>query len=334
MDKSSVPDHVEKQEVPAQKQLDSPPTEIEENRERRDFLFDAKRSAALNRRLDKRLLPLLCWTNMTSNGYAVTVSLFSVAYAVFEVPSNWVMKHYVRPSLWLAFLLFAWGCLTIGTAGVQNYATVVSLRFLVGVAEAGFFPGIVYLITIWYPHNQRAFRIAMVVAFCNLAGAFGGSIAFGIGHANGAGGLEGFRWLFIIEGIITVISAVPLWLCLPDYPARAKWLNEDDKRFAEDRLRERGGGYNRDHATRKELIETFGSPRMLAHYLAYVADVVPQGSFTFFTPTIVTGLGYQSVQAQLLTVPPWAVASWSPFPCLTRQITSTLADGTLPLPQR
>jgi MFS family permease len=256
----------------------------------------------LNRRLDKRLLPLLCWvyllnfldrgnignarvlnsetkddllsqTNMTSSGYAVTVTLFSVAYAVFEVPSNWVMKHYVRPSLWLAFLLFAWGCLTIGTAGVQNYATVVSLRFLVGVAEAGFFPGIVYLITIWYPHNQRAFRIAMVVAFCNLAGAFGGSIAFGIGHANGAGGLEGFRWLFIIEGIITVISAVPLWLCLPDYPARAKWLNEDDKRFAEDRLRERGGGYNRDHATRKELIETFCNPRMLAHYLAYVADV-------------------------------------------------------------
>lgn len=106
---------------------------------------------------------------------------------------------------------------------------------------------------------------------------------------------------------VAIISAVPLWLCLPDYPARAKWLSEDDKRFAEDRLRERGGGYNRDHATRKELIETFSSPRMLLHYLAYVADVVPQGSFTFFTPTIVTGLGYQSVEAQLLTVPPWAV---------------------------
>lgn len=111
---------------------------------------------------------------MTSDGYAITVTLFSVAYALFEVPSNWVMKHYVRPSLWLAFLLFAWGLLTIGTAGVQNYATVVSLRFLVGVFEAGFFPGIVYLITIWYRHNERALRIAMVVAFCNLAGAFGG----------------------------------------------------------------------------------------------------------------------------------------------------------------
>lgn len=123
---------------PAQheKQPESPPSE--ESQERREFVFDAKRSAKLNRRLDIRLLPLLCWvyllnfldrgnignarvlnaetgddllsqTNMTSNGYAVTVTLFSVAYAVFEVPSNWVMKHYVRPSLWLACLLFSWG---------------------------------------------------------------------------------------------------------------------------------------------------------------------------------------------------------------------------------
>jgi hypothetical protein len=133
------------------------------------------------------------------------------------------------------------------------------------------------------------------------------SIAFGIGHANGAGGLEGFRWLFIIEGIITVLSCIPLWLCLPDYPARAKWLSESDKRFAEDRLKARGGGYNRDHASKPEWMATAFSPRMLVHYCAYIADVVPQGSFTFFTPTIVTGLGYESVHAQLLTVPPWAV---------------------------
>lgn len=80
-------------------------------------------------------------TGLTANGYALTVTLFSLAYAIFEVPSNYVMKHYVRPSLWLGFLLFAWGALTIGFAGVQNYATVVVLRFLIGAFEAGFFPG-------------------------------------------------------------------------------------------------------------------------------------------------------------------------------------------------
>ena len=207
---------------------------------------DEERNRKLNRRLDARILPLCCWvyllnfldrgnignskvlnaetgddllqqTKMTAHGYAVTVTLFSLAYALFEVPSNWVMKHYVRPSLWLGFLLIAWGALTIGFAGVHNYATVVVLRFLIGAFEAGFFPGkfrmsgketswtkntftgIVYFITIWYRWNERAVRIAWVTAFCNLAGAFGGAIAYGVGHINGAGGLQGFRWLFIIE---------------------------------------------------------------------------------------------------------------------------------------
>lgn len=116
-----------------------------------------------------------------------------------------------------------------------------------------------------------------MVGFCNLAGAFGGSIAFGIGHINGAAGLEGFRWLFIIEGIITLLSAFLVVFCLPDYPARAKWLNQSDKQFAVDRLKARGGGYNQDHASRKELVETFFSPRMLAHYIAYVRMMVSIG---------------------------------------------------------
>ena len=167
--------------------------------------------------------------------------------------------------------------------------------------------GIVYFITIWYRWNERAVRIALVIAFCNLAGAFGGAIGYGVGHINGSGGLEGFRWLFIIEGIITLLSAFLLWFFLPDYPARAHWLSSSEKKFAVDRLAERGGGYNQEHASRKEILETCFSPRMLLHYIAYIADVVPQGSFTFFTPTIVTGLGYQSIHAQLLTVPPWVV---------------------------
>jgi len=129
-----------------------------------------RRNKKLNRRIDIRILPLCCWvyllnfldrgnignskvlnsetgddllqqTGMTASNYAITVTLFSLAYALFEVPSNWVMKHYVRPSMWLAFLLLAWGALTIGFAGVHNYATVLALRFLIGVFEAGFFPG-------------------------------------------------------------------------------------------------------------------------------------------------------------------------------------------------
>lgn len=209
---------------------------------------------------------------MTSKDYAIVLTVFSLAYAVFEVPSNWVMKHYIRPSVWLACLLGCWGVVTLGFAGVHNYAQVLSLRLMIGIFEAGFFPGIVYVITIWYRHNERSLRIALVIAFCNLAGAFGGAIAFGIGHVNGAGGLQGFRWLFIIEGVITMISVLPTLLILPDYPSRASFLGDEDKQLAVDRLKERGGGYQNDHATREELVQTFFAPRMMAHYAAYVSS--------------------------------------------------------------
>jgi len=78
---------------------------------------------------------------MTNHQYAIAVSLFAVAYALFEVPSNWIMKRYVRPSRWLATLLLLWGLFTIGFAGVQNFAQVTVLRFFIGMFEAGFFPG-------------------------------------------------------------------------------------------------------------------------------------------------------------------------------------------------
>ena len=80
-------------------------------------------------------------TRMTNLEYAIAVSLFAVAYALFEVPSNWIMKRYVRPSRWLATLLLLWGIFTIGFAGVQNFAQVTILRFFIGMFEAGFFPG-------------------------------------------------------------------------------------------------------------------------------------------------------------------------------------------------
>ncbi|KAK6954836.1 hypothetical protein Daesc_004805 [Daldinia eschscholtzii] len=238
--------------------------------------FDHHRSKLLNRRLDLRILPLCCWLYLLN----------------FLDRGN------------------------IGNARVLNQETgddllhktgMTTLRLLIGVFEAGFFPGIVYLITIWYRHNERAVRIAYVIAFCNLAGAFGGAIAYGMGTINGAAGVEGFRWLFIVEGIITILSVLPTLFILPDYPARAKFLSAEEKSFAEDRVKNRGGGWSRQHATRKEILETFFSPRMLAHYFAYVANVVTQGSFTFFAPTIVSGLGYQSIHAQLMTVPPWVV---------------------------
>ena len=129
-------------------------------------------------------------TGTTTTGYAIAVSLFSLAYAMFEIPSNWIMKRYVRPSIWLAFLLFGWGALTVGFTGVQTFGQIVGLRFLIGVFEAGFYPGIlpqrnffsirqlmcvsgmIFFITMWYPVEERSLRIALIGSSASAAGAF------------------------------------------------------------------------------------------------------------------------------------------------------------------
>ena len=167
--------------------------------------------------------------------------------------------------------------------------------------------GIVYLITLWYPVEERSLRIAIVLASATASGAFGGCVAYGVGFLNGSGGLEGFRWLFIIEGIITVLSVALVIFFLPDWPARARWLSDDDKKYIDDRIAVMGGGYTKRHGTKKEVLATAGPGRMWIHYLAYLLNCIPLGSLTFFTPTIVTGLGYDSIKAQLMTVPPWVV---------------------------
>ena len=140
-----------------------------------------------------------------------------------------------------------------------------------------------YFITFWYRVEERSLRIAFVVAHANLAGAFGGCIGYGMGKLNGISGLEGFRWLFIIEGLITAVCTLLLLFFLPDYPSTARWLSDEDKKFAEDRLKIDGGGHSKKSSTRHEIMETCLSPRMLAHYFTYILDVIPLGSFTFFS---------------------------------------------------
>ena len=134
---------------------------------------------------------------MTPYQFNIALMLFLIGYALFEVPSNILLKK-LRPSRWLAFLMFSWGAITIGLGGVTNFSATAGVRFLLGVAEAGLFPGLVYYLTFWYKADERSVRVAFILASATLGGAFGGAIAYGIGHMNGANGLSAWRWLFIM----------------------------------------------------------------------------------------------------------------------------------------
>ncbi|KAI5467490.1 major facilitator superfamily domain-containing protein [Mariannaea sp. PMI_226] len=246
-------------------------------------------------------------TGMTDHEFTISLMVFLVSYAVFEVPSNMLLKK-LRPSRWLAFLMFCWGGMTILTAATNSFGSVTAVRFLLGTFEAGLFPGLVYYLTFWYKHDERSVRVAFILASATLAGAFGGAIAYGIGHMNGAAGLSGWRWLFIIEGIPSCLAALLVLLFLPDYPERTRWLTESEKDMAVQRLYYEGSKESHPTISWKEAKETLTDWRLYAHYAIYFAVGPAFASLSLFSPSIIVGLGYLDLQAQLMTVPPWVIA--------------------------
>lgn len=250
---------------------------------------------------------LMTETGMSNFQYTIALMIFLVAYGLFEVPSNILLKK-LRPSRWIAFLMFSWGALTMGLGGVNSYASVTVVRFLLGVFEAGLFPGLVYYLTFWYKTEERSIRVAFILASATLAGAFGGAIAYGIGHMNKAGGLSAWRWLFIIEGVPSCLSAFLVWFLLPDYPENAKWLTTQERDLAVQRLHIEGSKGHHKAMTWEDAKETLVDWRLWGHYVVYFGISTPFSSLSLFTPSITAGLGYHDLQAQLMTVPPYAVA--------------------------
>ncbi|KAL4965348.1 putative MFS transporter [Aspergillus stella-maris] len=250
---------------------------------------------------------LLTETNMSSYEYTIALMVFLIAYAVFEVPSNYLLKK-LKPSRWIAFLMLSWGAVTMGLGGAHSYAQVTGIRFLLGVLEAGLFPGLVYFLTFWYRASERSIRVALILASATLAGAFGGTIAYGVGHMNQVHGLSAWRWLFIIEGAPSCASAVLVWFILPDYPESASWLSAEEKALAARRLEIEGSKGGAEAMSWEDSKGVLLDWRLYAHYLVYFGISAPFSSLSLFTPAITSGLGYSSLKAQLMTVPPWAVA--------------------------
>ncbi|KAK0195561.1 putative MFS transporter [Armillaria mellea] len=253
---------------------------------------------------------LLTETRLTSNQYTIALTIFFLAYAFFEVPSNILLK-WLRPSRWIATLMFIWGAITVGLGGVTNYATLTTVRFLLGAFEAGLFPGLVYYVTFWYKPEERSLRVALILASATLAGAFGGAIAYGIANMEGSNGISAWRWLFILEGIPSAVLAFPIWFFLPDYPETASWLSPEEKALSAVRLKDSSKASGRGLSWR-DVTSTLTEWRLWFHFLIYFGISAPFSSMSLFAPTIVSGLGYTSLRAQLMTVPPYAV-SWGCF---------------------
>ncbi|KAK4122992.1 MFS general substrate transporter [Parathielavia appendiculata] len=253
---------------------------------------------------------------MTDDQYNWCLTAFFFTYAAFEVPSNLMLKR-VRPSIWLPAIMVAWGVVMTLMGIVHNYAGLLSARIFLGVTEAGLFPGVAYYLTNWYRRDEIQLRQAMFFSAASVAGAFSGLLAFGIGKMDGIAGLHGWQWIFILEGIATVVVACIAFFALHDFPETAKFLTEEERAFVVYRLKYQGQSEDPNRAQVAQADEfrwkyardAFLDWQIWVNVFVYWGIVCPLYGISLFLPTIIRQLGYQSSQAQLMTVPVYITAA-------------------------
>lgn len=171
----------------------------------------------------------------TPGQWAWTLSIFSYSYMIFE-PSNTLLLKFFRPSRWMFVLIMAWGICACSSAATQSFQGMMCVRFALGLAEAGFYPAVLYHWAFWYKPSELPRRMALFYSFGQLSSALSGLLAYAIGFMDGLGGLAGWRWLFLLEGIPAILlSFVAFWV--PDYPETAKILTPEERDFIKSRLR-------------------------------------------------------------------------------------------------
>ncbi|KAK4501270.1 hypothetical protein PRZ48_007077 [Zasmidium cellare] len=243
--------------------------------------------------------------HLTGNKYNMAVMVFTIAYMVFGIPANIVFRLLGPKSL--AGMMVLWG-LCAGAQGlIKNYAGLVAFRFLMGVFEAGFVPGCAYLIGSYYKKDEFLKRYAFFFSGAIIAGAFNGLFSFALAKADGAGGLAGWRWIFIVEGIITVAMALLAYILLPTFPKSTTLFNDHDKAILLERLR-LDGNHTTDDDLRTNVLAALLDWKIWLATLVYMSAQENVSSIAAFLPSILKGLGYTSVSAQIHSIPVYCVA--------------------------
>ncbi|KAL0961234.1 hypothetical protein HGRIS_006200 [Hohenbuehelia grisea] len=247
---------------------------------------------------------------LTNDQYSIALTVTFVPYIIAELPSNLLLKV-VGPDRLLPTLLTLWGIVTTLQGVIHNYAGLLACRFFLGLLEGGVLPGLVLYLSLFYPREHLQKRVSAVFASSSLAGAFSGLLAAGIMEMSGKGGRPGWAWIFILEGLFTVIFGVFTFFVLPSSPSRCSLLSEKEKEYVIQRLREDGAISKDDRADAfswGEVLRAFQLPQVWFSLFIFFFHGTILYSLSYFAPSIIQGLGYTANQAQLMSVPPYAAA--------------------------
>ncbi len=250
---------------------------------------------------------------LSAAAYGLGAGLFFVGYFFFEVPSN-VILHRVGARIWIARIMVTWGVVASSTAFVQGEIGFYVVRVLLGIAEAGFFPGIILYLTYWFPRVERARIVALFFLAVPLSSVVGGPLStWLISIGDGALGFDaGWRFMFFVEGIPAVLLGIAVLWLLPDRPTRARWLPTDQAVALEERIAaEDAAAAGQDRGVAAALRDG----RVVALSVVYFGIVFGLYVLAFFLPQIVAGFeqqfgaDYSLVEVGLITAVPYAIAS-------------------------
>jgi ACS family tartrate transporter-like MFS transporter len=238
--------------------------------------------------------------------YGLGAGLFFWGYFFFEVPSNLALERF-GARRWIARIMVSWGLLSMGTAFITGWVGFLTLRFLLGVAEAGLFPGVIVYLTYWFPAAYRARIIAAFMVAIPASLAVGAPISTAILQMNGIAGLKGWQWLFLIEGAPTILLAVAVLMMVPDRPREAKWLTAEQKQWLEETLDKERKVVEATH--RMSFWRTFIDGRVLGLCFIYFANLTTNLGLAFFLPQMIKDMGFGTLQSTALTSLPYVVGA-------------------------
>lgn len=252
---------------------------------------------------------------LTATAFGLAAGLFFIGYIVFEVPSNLIM-HKVGARVWIARIMVTWGILSAATAFVNSETQLFIVRFLLGFAEAGLFPGVILYLTYWFPARQRARITALFLLAIPLSAVVGGPASTAIlQYADGWFGLESWRVMFLAEGIPTIAIGIFVFFYLTNRPADARWLQPAERDWLTDTIAAEASATTATHS--RSIWRVLTNPRVVLLSLVYFGVVYGVYALSFFLPQLVTGLAesfgteFSFIEVGFITAIPFTVAAVS-----------------------
>lgn len=223
----------------------------------------------------------------SSAAFGFGSGVFFLGYCLFEVPSNLVL-HRVGARRWIARIMVSWGAISVAMMFVRNTSSFYTLRFLLGAAEAGFFPGVIYYLSLWYPEAQRARAIAAFMVAVPVSGVIGGPLSGALLELNGVFGLAGWQWLFLAEGVPAVLLGVIVLVYLTDRPETAHWLALAERKWLANEL-------TNEQAVRNEadsigILAALTNPTIWQLGIIFLLAAIGFYSYSFWAPLIIKSL--------------------------------------------